>query len=1174
MRRMCSSGACRLGFETLEPRRVLAAANLVISELMATNVTTLASGDGAYDDWIEIHNADSVAVNLGDYFLSDNAGDPTRWRLPATTLPSGGYLVVFASAPVDYLGAPVIDKVDGAGYSHTSFKLDSEGEALTLAYQDPGTHATAVVDQIFPEFPQQYPDVSYGVASDTQLRYFDTPTPGAANGAGLLGVVADTRFSVDRGFHDAPFEVVITSDTPDAEIYFTTDGSAPSPTNGELYTAAVQVDRTTVLRAAASKAGYLPTNVDTQTYLFLDNIVGQSRQAALDAGYPGVWEAANGDFLADYGFDPEVVGYFGADGQPLGGDLFGGAYAADLREALLSAPTISIVMDRDDLFLQDDSDVDGIYIDPRQGRNPEPERATSVEWITPDGATRLQVDAGIQMQGGAFRSQFFTRKHSFRLVFKDQYGPSELNFPLYGDGAVDQFNTLVLKATANDGYSWNAGQQTLQYARDQFGHSLQLAMGHASPHDAYTHLYINGMYWGVYSVQERPDAEFAESYLGVHPDAWDALHDDEFNSGDSTAWFDMLNLAYQAGGSLASYLQLQGRNPDGTPNAGAAPLLDVENYVDYLLINVWAGNDDWPHHNFWAGRDRSPLTTEGFQFFLWDFDGVMGNTRKWSPLDTRTFDQDFGGAFNVGQPHQYLQWNPEYQLQFADRVHRYFFNDGLLTPGSLIDRYQAITNQVQEILVAESARWGDLHASFPLTPADWQVERDWLLNTYLPQRSSYVMQELRDFGFYPNVDAPEFSQHGGVVPGGFELTMQSAGGAVYYTLDGSDPRRPGGALSGAAMLYSGQPIAINAGVTVNARAQQFGEWSALNQAEFSPEAAGDIGALRITELQYHPADFPVVLDDEDLEYLEILNTGDAAVSLDGVQITGFASLPYDFEAGLTVDAGERIVVARNVAEFQSFYGAEIFVASSGYSDRNLSNGGESVTLLGPAGQVIHSFTYSDDPPWPATPDGLGPSLEIIDPLGDASDPANWRASLYFYGSPGTDGLPLPGDYDRSGVVDDADRDAWRAAYGALATTPGDGADGNRDGLVNAADYAVWRDHQGDSTTLYGTVAPAAASPGPAAVEAAEAPAAYFAALGEEPRLVRGYDVNAAQQATSASPAQDDLLLATRPRRLPPHRPIAEPPRTQTTDDSGEDTLPAAKPLRPWLGVRTLLSGRR
>lgn len=1012
-----------LRVERLEDRHMLAAANLVINEFMATNVNTLPDYFGEYPDWIEIRNLGPSSVNLGDYSLTDNDSNLQKWSFPSMNLASGSYLVVFASAPLDSEGQVLDNYVDPGGKLHTNFKIGSDGEYLALTYEDPATQDVSVVHEYAPEFPEQYPDVSFGIASGGSVRYFDAPTPGSANGVGLLGVVADTEFSFDRGFYEASFQLEITSDTPGASIYYTTDGSAPTSGMGTLYTGALTIDHTTTLRAIATKNDYLSTNVDTQTYLFLNDIVSQSQQTALDAGYPSIWDADNGNFTADYGFDAEVVGTFDAAGNPQGDDNYGGIYADRLHDDLLAIPTISIVLDPDDLFGNGPIYDRGIYIDPRHDRNLQPERATSVEWITPDGSAEFQVDSGIQMFGGAFRSQFLTSKHSFRLVFKDEYGPSELAFPLFGPEAADQFNTVVLKATANDGYSWRSSQPsdgpaTLQYARDQFGHSLQQAMGHASPHDAYAHLYINGMYWGLYYAQERPDAEFAESYLGINPDNWDGIHDDEANTGDSAAWNAALAKTAQAGSSLQNYMELQGLNLDGTPDPATAPLLDVENYIDYLIINVWGGNDDWPHNNFWAGRDRSPETTEGFQFFLWDFDGVMHINEKWSPLDTKTFDQNFvggGGEKNVGEFHHNLQTNSEYQLAFADRVHKYFFNDGLMDPDNLISRYQEIVDLVEQVMVAESARWGDMNSPTP-TPiilSDWAAERDYLLNTYLPQRSGIVMNEMREYGFYPDTDAPTFNQHGGQVAVGYDLTIAAPTGTIYYTLDGSDPRLVGGAVNPSAQTYSSTPINIAAGMTVKSRVLSGGEWSALNEADFTIAPPASAANFAITELNYNPHDAnPIAglgeldVDNDDFEFVELRNIGSEAIDLTGVEFVEVSvdgdnqGIEFVFDAQ-TLAPGEHVLVVKDLAAFESRYGVGLNVAGE-YSGR-LANGGEQITLRDAEGGLIVSFQYDDSDPWHDRSDGDGSSLEVVDVAGDYDDSLNWLASSEFAGSPGAVG---------------------------------------------------------------------------------------------------------------------------------------------------------------------------
>ncbi len=128
-----------------------APAQLRLTEFMASNTSTLMDEDGAYEDWIEIQNQSPITINLLDWSLTDTAGNLTKWKFPATNLPPGEFLVVFASnlnrrAP----GAPL----------HTNFKLAAAGEYLALV--DPS--GTNIVTQFAPKYPGQIPDVSYGFA--------------------------------------------------------------------------------------------------------------------------------------------------------------------------------------------------------------------------------------------------------------------------------------------------------------------------------------------------------------------------------------------------------------------------------------------------------------------------------------------------------------------------------------------------------------------------------------------------------------------------------------------------------------------------------------------------------------------------------------------------------------------------------------------------------------------------------------------------------------------------------------------------------------------------------------------------------------------------------------------------------------------------------------------------
>ena len=904
-----------------------------------------------------------------------------------------------------------------------------------------------------------------GVSTSTSLRFFETPTPGSPNGEGLVGFVADTKFSMDRGFYDTTFQVEVTSLTPDAEIYYTTNGDAPTPTTGTLYNGAITISETTALRAAAFKDEFFPSNVDTQTYIFVKDVVSQDFQATLDAGFPTSW----GSRSPDYGIDPDVIGNFDANGNSTGGDLFGGVYADTIQDDLKAVPTLSIVMNTDEMF-----GPGGIYTNSTSSGIAW-ERATSVELINPDGSNGFQVDAGIRIQGGAFRSDGLSKKHSLRLLFKDIYGPTKLNYPFFGEGAVDQFDTITLRMEANDGYAWGAAGNQPQYARDEFGRRSQLALGQPSSHGNRMHVYINGIYWGVYNPVERPDASFAASYYGGDKDEWDAYNSGNPIDGTSASWNTFRNLARDVSDAsnetqrTAAYMLVQGKNPDGSDHASAENYLDVDNYIDYLIVNYYGGNSDWPFKNWYAARRRGPEST-GFKFHMWDAEWSL-NLR--SNINTNRINDSRG----VAEPYSDLRSSEEFRLRFADRVHRALFNDGALTADNAIDRYQQVLDEMDQAIVAESARWGDMHSGSPHTKAQWEAESTSVFNTFLSGRSGVFLNQLRSAGLYSSVDAPSFNQHGGQVSSGFDLTISAPAGTIYYTLDGSDPREIGGAISSTAMQYTGTPIDIVAGTTVRTRALSGGDWSALNEADFIVAPPADAASLRITELNYNPHDAnqngvttELEVDNDEFEFVELRNIGTEPIELSGVQ---FVEVPdgadnegieFTFDQR-TLAADEFILVVKNQLAFESRYGEDLNIAGE-YSGR-LSNGGEQITLRNASGADIQSFEYDDMGDWPGQADGLGSSLEVIDVAGDYDIASNWRASATLGGTPGS-GL-TSGDFDVDNDVDGADFLAWQRGFGTSGGATLEDGDANADGNVDGLDLGVWQSEVGSVSPLTAAV---------------------------------------------------------------------------------------------------------
>jgi len=801
------------------------------------------------------------------------------------------------------------------------------------------------------------------------LHYFSTATPGKPNLTAYFAYAADTKFDHDRGFYDAPFDLAITTATPGAQIRYTLDGSAPTATTGTAYAGPIHLTTTSVVRAAAYKTGYEPSNVDTQTYLFLSDVI---HQPAGPAGFPTTWGAN----AADYEMDPTVVN------DP--------AYSAQIIDALKSIPTMSIVGNVNDLF-----GPSGLMANPYADTTV----PISLEYFQAGGGKELQVNAGGKIYGNVGRDPSFY-KHSIRIKFMDLYGPTKLKFDLFGGNATQEFDTLILRANFNDDWIW--GGANVQYIRDQWNREAQLLMGGLSSHGTFVHLYINGLYWGLYNPVERPDDAFAAAYLGGDKTEYDARSSNETGpiAGDEVAWNAMFNLANTG--------NINGGTYDANALASSAnyqaiqQYLDVPGLADYVLMNFYGGNWDWDGHNWYAARRRVPGAP--YEFFSWDAEGTLG--ANGAGLGT---DANITGLNNDRNPTRLftqLRANTEFKLLLMDHIYKLLFNDGLLTPGPAAALYDQLATEVRQAIIGESARWGDLKREPPYTlNANWQSTLNWEMNTYFPQRTAIVLAQLRNAGMYPlltdNAEAPDFSQHGGNIQPGFALTMSNpnSGGTIYYTIDGSDPRLPGGAISPSALIYGGA-ITLTDSRLVRARVKNGALWSAMHEAVFLIPTPP---ALRITELMFHPAHPPTgsSYSAEDFEYIELKNIGATPLNLNGMRFSN--GIDFTFP-NMTLAPGAYTLVVANQAAFQSRYPTVPAGLIAGqYVSGNLNNAGERIELDGKFGEPILDFSYS--PAWYPAADGEGFSLSLLDPLADRStwgDKESWWLSQNAGGTPGAD----------------------------------------------------------------------------------------------------------------------------------------------------------------------------
>ncbi|MCA9198621.1 MAG: lamin tail domain-containing protein, partial [Planctomycetales bacterium] len=973
---------CRI--ESLELRRLLAsdlAGQLVINEFVSSNDTSLETQvrstiESAFGsevqapDWIEIRNLTADAISLDGVFLSDSLSSWDKWQFPAdASIPGDGYLVVFAS------GLDLVDSgLDINGFYHTNFKLSADGEPLTLR------DANGEIIHELSEVPAQLTDVSYGISSSNAVGYLRETTPGTANGEVYLGVISSPEVSVPRGFYDTPLTVSIVVDPIDAEIRYTTDGSEPTVDHGDIYVDPVQINTTTTLRIGAFKTDYLSPASETFTYLFVSDVINQTAQIP---GFPfggSVSVGGSASVPQDQEMDPNIT--------------TAPEYVNIMDDALLAIPTMSITSNQADIF-SDQGWYDGESV----------EKPVSIEILYPSNpASNQQVNAGIE-------SHSHNRlKRSLRLSFKSEYGPStfETDFFQQTPGEVNSqtvnVNSIVLRAGNNRSWAriFNPGSTT--YTIDEFYRTSQIAMSDYGMKGGFVHLYINGVYWGLYNPVARADDEWnAEQFGGAAEDWYTFNHGGDLSGDPVRMNYFMDTVVEKDMSQLENYLELQS-------------YLDTDAFADYIILAIYTSLQDWPKNNFYGAlrNDTSELGASLLRFMAWD--GEWSWSEGFEPGFSVTGRATIPSALVSSAPppnsaiakiwHS-VRTSPEFLTAFADRVNLHLFNGGALSNEVALQRWEDLNNYVREAVVAESARWGDSLETlgYPTRTRDddWQSQYNWMVSL-ITGNDQYLIDAARADGLYPNLDAPELSQFGGVVDQLVTIINPNSEGTIYYTLDGSDPRESGGTISSnAIVLSSGTEVPFLPGAsTLSARIWSNETWSAITRASFTKPAPFE---FVISELMYNPpastaAEVAAGFTNQDrFEFVEITNTGTIPVPLNGYSFS--SGIEFTFP-NVILDVGQRGVVVSKTADFQFRYGTDATVLGE-FAAGKLANGGELVEISDPLGQVVVSVDFQDGPLWPIAADGAGASLELRNETTDAQELSKhyaWQSSANWGGSPG------------------------------------------------------------------------------------------------------------------------------------------------------------------------------
>ncbi len=691
------------------------AQSIAINEVLTSNTTANTDEDGDHQDWVELHNFGTVAVNLEGFGLTDDVTMPHKWQFPAVTMQPGSYLLVWCSDK---------NRINPSAPLHTNFKISSAGEILTLT-----DAAQAVVNQVpataIPE------NMSYGrIPNGTGgFMFMQAITPGAANGStGYSEVLPDPVFSHDGGFYTSGFTLTLSTTVPGASIIYTVDGSEPMEANigGVTYNY-----KNTYPESPGDPFGpMLEQSLATLPYSAPILIVDRTSQPN-DISMISSTMHLVPYYLPEFPiFKGTVVRAKVVKPGALSPKSVSHTYFVTPQGAnRFSLPVISLSISENVLFdYEDGIYVAGVDFDTWRTENPdlehhgientgnfyrrgiEHEREANMTYFV-NGEEVINQNVGLRLHGGSSREW---QNKSFNIYARDEYGDGDMDYAFF-PGQPTNFDRLILRNSGADFY------ETL--FRDAFIHQLSKNLNMLIKDYQPTITFLNGEYWGILNLRDKFDNNYFKRVYNI--DEVDITsNQNTVEEGDNVHWQAMYS--YVNNNSLATeanynYITTQ---------------LDPESFADYYITNIFFQNIDWPGNNVSRWRKKVPYDANApfghdgrWRWLAHDLDATFATRSHNIGLNSLAAATATNGpswpnpAWSTLLLRKMLE-NPTFKNHFINR-----FAD-LMNTSFHTDRVLSMMNQLKSVIEPE----------MPEQIARWEAPTAWDWNSYLEEQVDFAEQ--------------------------------------------------------------------------------------------------------------------------------------------------------------------------------------------------------------------------------------------------------------------------------------------------------------------------------------------------------------------------------------------------------------------------------------------------
>ena len=426
-----------------------------------------------------------------------------------------------------------------------------------------------------------------------------------ASCAPALADRGEIEFSLDSGFYEYPMPLDITCDVDGAKIYYTTDGSIPDETD-TLYEGTITLMWTTEKEDPMSQI----TGIT----------LGETWVPQQD--FPSAHIIRAVAIMPEGTRSPVVSGtyFIGYDRQELYGDTALMLLAIDPSHLFDYETGIYVTGKHYDEWVKAQTEAfeawqgQGNYTQ----RGDDWERPVTVTYL-PAGGEGFTQDMGVRIKGGASRGN---NQKSLRLIARDDYGEKNVKYELFPDNLKEEDGKVVKKYKSftlrNGGNDCDFGK-----IRDPFIQRLATGMRFDTAANMPVIAFINGEYWGLYTLNEEYTDNYVDYHYGINNDNVITVKVGEVDDGeeeDIQLFDEMLNyIAYNDMADPAKYEK-------------AAAMLDMGSFADYCALQFYIGNEDGPFQNnnwqMWRVRepseDESPYADGKWRMMLYDTDFSSG----------------------------------------------------------------------------------------------------------------------------------------------------------------------------------------------------------------------------------------------------------------------------------------------------------------------------------------------------------------------------------------------------------------------------------------------------------------------------------------------------------------------------------------------------------------------